>query len=244
MNKEASLYRMVTDDHICPFGLRSLHLLKKHGYRVEDHHLTSRQQTDNFKQRHQVETTPQTFIDGERIGGHDALLGYFNESTIKQTGTSYQPVIALFSMAALTTIALWYAGLIGAYFYPLFMTFVATAMLLLSLQKLQDLYSFANSFITYDLLAMRHLRYAYLYPFLEAWVGLGMLAGVNAWLVAPVGIFIGSVGASSVIKAVYIDKRELKCACVGGDSNVPLGAISLSENVFMVVAGALMLVMA
>jgi len=42
------------------------------------------------------------------------------------------------------------------------------------------------------------------------------------------------VGAISVFKAVYIDKRELKCACVGGASNVPLGFISLTENLMMI----------
>ena len=45
---------------------------------------------------------------------------------------------------------------------------------------------------------------------------------------------IGSVGAMSVFKAVYIDKRELKCACVGGSSNVPLGFVSLTENLMMI----------
>ena len=50
----------------------------------------------------------------------------------------------------------------------------------------------------------------------------------------PVALFIGTIGAASVFKAVYIDKRELKCACVGGDSNVPLGFLSLTENVMMV----------
>ena len=37
-----------------------------------------------------------------------------------------------------------------------------------------------------------------------------------------------------MFKAVYIDKRELKCACVGGDSNVPLGFVSLTENLMMI----------
>lgn len=41
----------------------------------------------------------------------------------------------------------------------------------------------------------------------------------------------------SIAKAVYIDKRELKCACVGGGSNVPLGATSLTENIMMVLMG-------
>jgi hypothetical protein len=45
-----------------------------------------------------------------------------------------------------------------------------------------------------------------------------------------------------VIKAVYIDKRELKCACVGGDSNVPLGFISLTENLMMLGMGFWMLI--
>ena len=41
---------------------------------------------------------------------------------------------------------------------------------------------------------------------------------------------------------VYVDKRELKCACVGGSSNVPLGFVSLTENVMMVAMAIWMLV--
>jgi hypothetical protein len=43
------------------------------------------------------------------------------------------------------------------------------------------------------------------------------------------------------VKAVYLDKRELKCACVGGGSNVPLGSVSLTENVMMVAMAVWML---
>lgn len=69
-----------------------------------------------------------------------------------------------------------------------------------------------------------------------------MVAGVLTWLSAPVALFIGTVGAVSVFKAVYVDKRELKCACVGGSSNVPLGFVSLTENVMMVAMAVRMLV--
>ena len=37
----------------------------------------------------------------------------------------------------------------------------------------------------------------------------------------------------SVQSGIYIEKRELKCACVGGDTNVPLGFVSLTENLMM-----------
>jgi hypothetical protein len=59
----------------------------------------------------------------------------------------------------------------------------------------------------------------------------------------PVALFIGVIGAVSVFKAVYIDKCELKCACVVGDSNAPLGFLSLTENLMMILMAVCMLIM-
>ena len=241
MNKTAELYRMVTSQHICPFGLRSKDLLEREGFEVEDHQLSSREETDAFKQQYDVKTTPQTFIDGQRIGGYDDLREYFGKGEAGQTGTTYTPVIAIFSVAALMTVGWQFATGSSLLSLSSLLLFIAVSMCFLAVQKLQDLYSFTQSFITYDLLAMRWLRYGYWYPFLEAYAGIGMITGLPALWVAPVSLFIGTVGAVSVFKAVYVDKRELKCACVGGDSNVPLGFISLSENLFMIGGGLLML---
>ncbi|MFU8833321.1 MAG: MauE/DoxX family redox-associated membrane protein, partial [Wenzhouxiangella sp.] len=88
-------------------------------------------------------------------------------------------------------------------------------------------------FLNYDLLARRWVPYSYLYPFGETLAGILMVAGALIWIAAPVALFIGTVGAVSVFKAVYLDKRELKCACVGGGSQVPLGFVSLTENLMM-----------
>lgn len=76
---------------------------------------------------------------------------------------------------------------------------------------------------------------------LFAAIVLSVSLGAFNWLSIPVALFIGTIGAVSVVKAVYIDKREIKCACVGGDSNVPLGFVSLTENVMMVVMALWML---
>lgn len=239
--KKAILYRMHTDDHICPYGLRSKDLLERKDFDVEDHKLTSRQETDAFKNKHDVKTTPQTFINDQRIGGYDDLRSHFDMASAGQTGTTYTPVIAIFAVAFLLAAGWVYASMGSLAPVKLVETFVALSMAILAIQKLQDLYSFTNSFITYDLLAMRHIRYGYVYPFAEAFAGIGMIAGLSGYIVGPVSLFIGTVGAISVFKAVYIDKRELKCACVGGDSNVPLGFISLTENLFMIGAGGWML---
>ena len=123
------------------------------------------------------------------------------------------------------------------------MLFIAFSMTLLAVQKLKDLYIFTNSFITYDLLAMRWIGYGYIYPFIEAYAGIGMVAQLPPLVVAPFFLFIGTVGAISVFKAVYLDNRELMCACVGGGSSVPLGSVSLSENLFIIAGALIMLLM-
>jgi glutaredoxin len=241
MSKTAVLYRMETAEHICPFGLRSKDLLKREGYKVDDRTLTTREQADDFKKQYDVDTTPQTFIDEHRVGGYDELREHFNKGPAGQSGTTYTPVVVIFSVAALMALAFQWVVAVPLLSVRTLLLFIAISMVMLAVQKLQDLYSFTNSFITYDLLAQRNIRYGYLYPFCEAYAGIGMIASLGALWVAPVSLFIGTVGAVSVFKAVYIDKRELKCACVGGDSNVPLGFISLTENLFMIAGGAIML---
>lgn len=241
-SKKAVLYRMVMPKHICPFGLKSKDILERNGYEVDDHWLRSREETDTFKAREQVDTTPQTYINGQRIGGYDELAVYFHEKKPKSErgDTSYQPVIAIFGMAFAMAIALAWFSLPTVLGWQTLKWFIACAMCLLAVQKLQDIEQFSTMFLNYDLLAQRWVRYSKLYPFGEALAGVLMLSGAGLWLAAPIAIFIGGVGAVSVIKAVYVDQRELKCACVGGNSKVPLGFVSLTENLMMVGMGVWM----
>ncbi|MEE4349605.1 MAG: glutaredoxin [Pacificimonas sp.] len=241
MTKTATVYRMVMPDHVCPYGLKTLDLLKREGFSVEDHHLETRAETDAFKAKHDVETTPQTFINGERIGGYEDLRRHFDKSVREEGETSYQPVVAIFAVAALMALAASWAAFGDLLTIRAAEWFIAFSMCFLAVQKLQDIRSFSTMFLNYDLLARRWVRYGFVYPFAEAFAGILMISGALTFLSAPVALFIGTVGAVSVIKAVYIDKRELKCACVGGNSNVPLGFVSLTENLAMIGMGIWML---
>ncbi len=242
MSRTATLYRMVMEDHVCPYGLKAKHLLESKGYTVDDHHLETREETDAFKEKHDVETTPQIWIGEERVGGYDGLREHFGEDVKQEGETSYQPVIAIFSVAALMALGLSYATLGSVVTVRSLEWFVAISVCFLAVQKLQDVESFSTMFLNYDLLAQKWVPYGRVYPFAEALGGILMLAGALLWLAAPVMLFIGTVGAVSVFKAVYIDRREIKCACVGGNSNVPLGFVSLTENLFMVAMGIWMIV--
>lgn len=232
--KKAVIHRMVMAHHTCPYGLKAKDLLQRSGYEVEDHHLTTREQTDAFKAQYGVATTPQVFVEGERVGGYDDLRRFLGKAVTDPKGTSYRPVIALFAMTAMMAMAASYAVSGDVLTVRAAEWFIGFSMVFLSLLKLQNVESFSTMFLNYDLLAKRWVPYSYVYPFAEGLAGLLMVAGALTWLSVPVALFIGIVGAVSVFKAVYIEKRELKCACVGGSSNVPLGFVSLTENLMMI----------
>jgi glutaredoxin len=231
---KAILYRMVMPEHVCPWGLKSKDLLERSGIEVEDHHLTTREQTEAFKAEHGVPTTPQTFIGGQRIGGYDDLRRYLGKPVHDPNATSYRPVIVLFTMTALAALAGSHVAT-GQLFTALALRwFIAFSMVVLALLKLQNVETFSAMFLNYDLLARRWVPYSYIYPYAEGLAGILMISGTLRWVSVPVALFIGTIGSISVFKAVYIERRELKCACVGGSSNVPLGFISLTENLMMI----------
>ncbi|MDP3118324.1 MAG: glutaredoxin domain-containing protein [Phenylobacterium sp.] len=234
---------MVMADHVCPYGLKARHLLRSRGYQVDDRWLTSRAETDAFKAEHGVATTPQVFIEGERIGGHDDLRRHLGLKVRDPKAVTYTPVLVVFATTAIMAVMISLAVYGTALSVQTAVWFIALSMMVLGMLKLQNVESFSTMFLNYDLLAKRWPPYGKIYPFAEFGAGALMVAGVFTWLSAPVALTIGVIGAVSVFKAVYLDRRTLKCACVGGDSNVPLGFLSLTENLMMIAMAVWMLAM-
>ncbi len=158
-----------------------------------------------------------------------------------KTNKSYKPVIAIFTTAALLAIVFSFKQAQSLLSLGTIEAFIAISMVLLGLQKLQDIHQFATLFKTYDLLAKKYPIYSFVYPFIETIAGILMLAGFLTWISAPITLIAASIGAISVFRAVYLEKRNLNCACVGGNSNVPLGFVSLTENIMMMAMAAWMI---
>jgi glutaredoxin len=233
----AVLYRMVMPDHLCPSGLLARDLLRRRGFVIEDRPLRSRAEVEALMVELGVQTTPQAFIGGQRIGSYDDLRRHFGQHVAARGEPNYRPVITLFAVSAALALAASQAVLGTPVTLMAVEWFVGFSMVILAMQKLRDPVSFARMFLGYDLLARRFVPYAFAYPWLEFGGGVLMIAGLVPWLVAPVMIATGLIGAVSVAKAVWIDRRSLKCACVGGDQNVPLGTVSFLENAIMVAMG-------
>ena len=232
IKQKVKLYRMSTPEHECPWGKKAADLLNDRGIEFEDHKLRSRAEVDAFKAKHNVTTTPQIFADQERIGGYSDLaekLGVEAES--EENKTSYTPVIAVFSTAGLMALAT-SMGING---------FMGFSLSLLASLKLMDIESFAQGFEKYDLITKKIRPYAKIYPFAELAIGLGFLSGVAPLATGITSVVVGLSGGISVFKAVYIDKLDLNCACVGGGSRTPLGIVSFAENAIMAVMGGVLL---
>lgn len=225
--KDVDVFRMVLDDHVCPYGEKAINLLQEKGIDFTDHHLTSREEVDNFKMKHDVQTTPQIFSKEKRIGGYSDLAKLLEIDTENSSDKSYLPVITVFSVAMFMAIAESFS----------MFRFMGFSLCLLSLLKLMKIRSFAKAFQHYDMLSKILPSYAFIFPFLELFVGLGFLANSFHFFVGMGALILGSLGTYSIYTAVYVEEKDLNCACVGGDTNVPLGAVSITENIIMTLMG-------
>ncbi len=225
------VYRMSMPGHECPWGVKAVALLNDKNTPFEDIRLTTKAEVEDFKALHQVKTTPQIFWGEQRIGGYTDLAAYL-EVQAQAPEYSYTPVIALFSTAGLMAVAtsLGFTGFMGI------------ALSMLASLKLMDLDAFAESFAKYDLITKHCKPYGKVYPFVELFIGLGLLSGVAPLITGIGSLAVGVSGAVSVFKAVYIDKLALNCACVGGNSKAPLGVVSFAENAIMAFMGVMLLV--
>jgi glutaredoxin len=154
-DKTASLYRMAMPGHLCPFGLKSLSMLQRKGFEVDDNLLTDRDEVDGFKKAHGVQTTPIAFIGGEQIGGYTGLKKYFGYRVLGKNDTTYAPIIAIFACTALMALAIVLNLYEGFPVLTWLKWFFATSMVALAIQKIQDVEGFVNGFLGYDLLARR-----------------------------------------------------------------------------------------
>lgn len=149
---------------------------------------------------------------------------------------NYWPLAVLVGVSALAGFAI--APLsIDAWMHA----FMGVALIIFASLKLFNPSKFADGFQMYDLLAKPFRPYAYVYPYIELFLGLAWLAQVQAlvWVYWATVIVFG-FGALGVLFAL---KRGLNvnCACMGNVLNVPLSHVTLGEDVAMIAMSAYML---
>ena len=120
--------------------------------------------------------------------------------------------------------------------------FMTGFFLVFSFFKLLDVKAFAESFQMYDLLAAKVPVYGKIYPFIELTLGILCLIHFQEKYVYIADIIIMGFGALGVIQSV-VDKRKIKCACLGTVFNLPMSTVTIIENSLMVIIGIVLLML-
>lgn len=118
--------------------------------------------------------------------------------------------------------------------------FMAGFFLVFAFFKLLNLEGFANSYSMYDLLAARWRTWGYIYPFVELILGVLYLINVAPVWTNWMTIIVLGFSSIGVIQSV-VDKREIRCACLGDVFNLPMSTVTIVEDLAMVGMAVIML---
>ncbi len=119
--------------------------------------------------------------------------------------------------------------------------FMAGFFIVFSFFKFLDLKGFARSYAMYDLLAKQWKGYGYVYPFVE--LGLGVLYITAIHLPATHVATIVIMGFSSIgVIRNMLSPNQVQCACLGTVFKLPLGNVTLVEDLLMVAMAGVMLI--
>lgn len=157
-----------------------------------------------------------------------SMMAEENKSLIE----TYKPLIIIFIF--ITGISLLTSATNSVFDLHKFMNnFMAGFFLTFSFFKLLDLKGFAESYSTYDLLAKKINVYGYIYPFIELALGIAYLTSFNLFMTNLTTVIVMGFSSIGVIQSV-LDKRKIKCACLGSIFNLPMSTITIIEDLLMV----------
>ena len=118
--------------------------------------------------------------------------------------------------------------------------FMAGFFLVFAFFKLLNIKGFTMSYQMYDIVAARWKGWGYVYPFVELLLGMLYLINIAPVFTNWLTLIILGISSIGVIKSV-LDKKKIKCACLGDVFNLPMSTVTIVEDLSMVaMAGAML----
>ena len=152
---------------------------------------------------------------------------------------TYKPVVLIFAYITGITLLIettnhfngmhWMNNFMGAFF------------LVFSFFKMLDLKGFAESYFSYDIIAKRWIGYGYVYAFIEMLLGVAFISRFNPILTNFVTFIMMSVSIIGVLQSL-LNKRKIKCACLGAVFNLPMSSITIIEDLLMIIMSAITII--
>jgi copper chaperone CopZ len=119
-------------------------------------------------------------------------------------------------------------------------SFMAGFFIVFSFFKLLNLKGFASSYAMYDILAKKIPVYGFIYPFIELGLGLAYLINYNPKLINTITLIVLTISIIGVIES-NLNKRKIKCACLGSVFNLPMSTVTIIEDLVMILMALFMI---
>jgi copper chaperone CopZ len=157
---------------------------------------------------------------------------HMDEEETKSWFATYKPILLIFGYIIAVTVLVEEVN--GSFDWMRWMRhFMAGFFLTFSFFKLLNLQGFAESYFSYDIIARKWFAWGYVYAFIELALGLAYLVNVNPWLTNGITFVVMSVSIVGVLKSV-LNKRKIKCACLGTVFNIPMSTVTIVEDSLMI----------
>lgn len=121
--------------------------------------------------------------------------------------------------------------------------FMAGFFLTFSFFKLLNLKGFKESYLMYDIVARKIPAWGYVYAFTELALGIAYLINFEPILTNSVTFVVMTISIIGVLKTV-LDKKTIKCACLGDVFNLPMSTVTIIEDGLMILMSLGMLIIA
>jgi cation transport ATPase len=179
------------------------------------------------------------------LGGDESkykISATHHNETAEQTRnwfTTYKPILLIF--AYITTVSIIAGTQHGTFHWMAAMNiFMAGFFLTFSFFKMLDLKGFAESYAMYDIVAKQLPAWGYIYAFIELALGIAYAVNFQPLLTNAVTFLVMTVSIIGVLQSV-LNKRAIKCACLGAVFNLPMSTVTIIEDLLMIVMSAIML---
>ena len=154
--------------------------------------------------------------------------------------STYKPILLIFGY--ITAVAIIVGSNHGGFHWMVAMNiFMAGFFLTFSFFKMLDLKGFAESYLMYDLVAKKLPAWGYIYPFVELGLGLAYVVGFQPLLTNIITFVVMTVSIIGVLQSV-LNKRKIRCACLGAVFNLPMSTVTIIEDALMIAMSAGMIV--
>ena len=112
--------------------------------------------------------------------------------------------------------------------------FMGLFYIIFSFFKILDVKGFSASFKMYDPLAKQAPIYGYIYPFIEVILGLMFLIRYEVTIALILTLIVLGITTICVTQTL-LNKRSIKCACLGTTLNLPMTEATFIENALMII---------